>query len=193
MSSDGHTPGVDDRLDPWVHSVILGAEAEFGEKPPDQQPIIRFSPVGTWRALGLSGQEPEQVHRRDAHVQVEVELLLAAGLAVGQSRVLFGVSDHKLDLVAQAIVPNDLVGVLTGMCGGEDNLLLSVGTHQQYNPKVTPKVGTVSHCRQDPNLRVIRKTADFIEPVGKLLLVAPVNFAVVLLWRTGAFLRRARV
>ena len=122
---------------------------------------------------------------------MEVELLLAAGLAVGESSVLFCVPDHKLDLIAQTVVSDDLFGVLTGICLGEDDLF-SLGIHQQYNPKITPEVGTVGHCRQDPNLRPIRKTTDLIEPFGKLSGIVPVNFAVVLFrsagsirWRTG--------
>ena len=47
---------------------------------------------------------------------MKVELLLAAGLVVSQSGVLFYVSDHKLNLVAQAIIPSDLFGVLIGIC-----------------------------------------------------------------------------
>ena len=44
--------------------------------------------------------------------QVEVELLLTSCLAMGESGVLFGISDHKSNLVAQSVVPNDLLGML---------------------------------------------------------------------------------
>ena len=122
---------------------------------------------------------------------MEVELLLAAGLAVGESSVLFCVPDHKLNLVAHTVVPDDLLGMLTSVGRGEDDLL-PLRTDQQYDPKITPEVGTVGHCRQDPNLRLIRKTTNLIEPFGKLSGIVPVDFAVVLFrsagsirWRTG--------
>jgi hypothetical protein len=111
-------------LNPWVHSVILGAEAEFGEKPPDQKPVVGFSPVSAGRAPGFSGQESEQVDGRDRHVQVEVKLLLASGLAVGETGMLLCIPDHKLNLVAQAVVPNDLFGALIGVGRSEYGLFL---------------------------------------------------------------------
>ena len=40
-----------------------------------------------------------------------------------QSRVLFGVSNHKLDLVVQAEEPKDLVGRLSQTGGGEHEAL----------------------------------------------------------------------
>ena len=46
---------------------------------------------------------------------MEVDLLLAARLAVGKSRVLFGVSNHKFNLVAQSVVLGNLLGVLIGI------------------------------------------------------------------------------
>jgi hypothetical protein len=39
-----------------------------------------------------------------------------AGLAVRESRVLLCIPDHKLNLVAQSVVPDDLFGVLAGIC-----------------------------------------------------------------------------
>jgi hypothetical protein len=106
-------------VDTWVCSIVLGAEAEFREKATDQQPVVGLPAVCAERTLGFLGQKAKDVHRRYAHVQVEVELLLAACLAVGKSR-MFGVSDHrsdhKLDLVAQAIVPGNLLSVLIGIC-----------------------------------------------------------------------------
>ena len=40
---------------------------------------------------------------------------MAACLAVGKSRVLFGVSNHKFNLVAQSVAPSDLFGMLAGI------------------------------------------------------------------------------
>jgi hypothetical protein len=93
---------------------MLGAEAKFGEKLSDQKPVVCFSAVGAERTLGLLGQQPEHVYCRDGHVQVEVEFLLAACLAVGEAGVLFGVSDHRLNLGAQSVSrrPSGLFGML---------------------------------------------------------------------------------
>lgn len=104
------------RLDTWVSSIVLGAEAKFSEKATDQKSVVGLPAVGTERTLGFLAKRRKDIHRRYAHVQVEVELLLAACLAEGKSRMLFGVSDHKLDLVAQAIVPGNLLSVLIGNC-----------------------------------------------------------------------------
>ncbi|MCS4149269.1 hypothetical protein GGP52_002981 [Salinibacter ruber] len=61
---------------------------------------------------------------------MKVKLLLAACLAVGEAGVLLGVSYHKLDLVAQSVVPGNLLGWLGGVGPSEDYLFLSVWTDQ---------------------------------------------------------------
>ncbi len=121
---------------------------------------------------------------------MEVELLLAAGLPVGKSRVLFGVSDHKFNLVAKPVIPSDLFGAEIGIGGGKDNLLLT-WTDQKYDSEVTPKVGAARYCCEHPNLRLIWKTADLVEAQGELFAVIPVNFTIVLLRPAGPVLRRS--
>ena len=87
----------------------------FGKQSADQHPVIGLPAVGRQRTSLLFGQKPEQSHRRDAHVQVEVDLLLASGLGVRDAGVLLGVPDQKFELVAQPVLLGDLIGWLFGV------------------------------------------------------------------------------
>lgn len=88
MPSDGHASGVNHRFDPCRSVRSYSALGEPGEKLSDQQSVGCFWAIGAERTLGLLRQKPEHIWDRDGHVQVEVKLLLAACLAVSESRVL---------------------------------------------------------------------------------------------------------
>jgi hypothetical protein len=85
------------------------------------------------------GQEPEHICCRDGHVQVKVDLLLAARLTVGEAGVPEGVSDHWLNLVVQTAVLSHLLGWLGGIGSSKDDLL-SARTDQKHNSEIPPKV-----------------------------------------------------
>lgn len=72
----------------------------------------------------LVGQQAEEPNGREARVQVKVEFLLAARLAVGEAGVLFGISDHKFDLIAKPVVPGDLLGRLGRVGRAEHHVAL---------------------------------------------------------------------
>jgi hypothetical protein len=116
---------------------------------------------------------------------MEVKFLLTSGLAMSQPGVLLCISDYQFNLVAQTVVPDDLLGMLSSVGRGEDDLL-PLRTDQQYDPKIAPKMEAAGHRRRDPNLRLIRKTAHLIEPSSEDLPVVPVNFPVVLFWSARA-------
>jgi len=86
-----------------------------------------------------------------------------------------------------------ILGAEAGIRGSEDDLFLPVWANQEHDSKVAPEVGTVSDRRQDSRSGLIRKTADLIELLDKLLVVAPVDFAVVLFRPAGSVLQRSGV
>ncbi len=102
--SRSHLSGLKHRLDLPIRYAPFTAQAEFGEKAAGQKPVVGQYAVGSERTAHFSGHQAKQIHACDAHVQVEVNLLLASGLAVGEPGVLLGIPDHKLNLVPQAIV-----------------------------------------------------------------------------------------
>ena len=163
----------------------------------DEQPVIRFAAVGPLRTRALLRQEPKQVRRSDGHVQMEVELLLTASLTVRESGVLLRIADHKLNLIAQAVVPDDLFGGLTGISGSENDLFVSIwtlpGADQKDDPEIAPEVRAVGYRGEDPNLWLIWKTPDFVESAPEFVEVVPVNFAVVLFGPARAFALRTGV
>ena len=63
-----------------------------------------FSTQAMQRQPGLLVHPASKIDRRQAQIDVEVDLFLTSGLAVSQARVLFGVPDSKLQLVAQPVV-----------------------------------------------------------------------------------------
>jgi len=124
------------------------------------------------------GQQAKESNRRETRVQVEVDFLLAARLAVGQAGVLFGISDYKFDLVTKPIVPGNLFGWLGGVGRTKHHVILR--SKQKHHTKIALEVRAVGHGRKNANFWSPRKTANFLKPSFELLAVVPVDFSVVL-------------
>ena len=77
--------------------------------------------------------QPGDIDRGQRGVQVAVELVLAAGLALGQARELLGVAEQKLNLEAQVVVIGDLCGLLLQVGRGQQHVLVAAGVQQQHH------------------------------------------------------------
>ena len=104
--------------------------------------------------------------------------------------MLFCIPNQKFNLVAQAVISNDRVGMLARVGRGKNDVL-PIRTDQKHDSEVPAEVRTIGYRCENTHIGLVRQRTDLIKLAGEFLLVAPVNFAVVLLrspwsifWRT---------
>ena len=84
-SSCGHPPGMQHGLDLRVGYLPLGVQAELGEKPTGQHAVVGPLAYASERRVRPRRQKPEEIRRREAGVEVDVDLVLTARLAVREA------------------------------------------------------------------------------------------------------------
>lgn len=154
-----------------------------------QPAIVGLSDVAIHRnrLLRTQNTEPCEVDGRETHVQMEVELLLASGLAVGEARKLLGIPEDQLDLKTQPVEAHDFHRLQLRVGGGEHHVGICLFVHEHDDAKSAPEVRAVQALGIDFDFGFVFETACIFKPRE----VIEMHLAVVDFRRSGAFLARA--
>jgi len=154
---------VEHGLNLWIGYPPLAIQAELGEKPTGQHAVVGPSAHASERGAGAGGQKPEEIRGRETRVEAEVDLVLTARLAMREADMLFGVADHKLDLVAQPVAGHNLLGWLRQVGGGEHQAVTGGGFAEHHHPQVASTVRAVGQSGPDLDIRAIREATDLLK------------------------------
>jgi len=89
--------------------------------------------------------------------------------------MLFGVADHKLDLVAQPVAGHNLLGWLRQVGGGEHQAVTGGGFAEHHHPQVASEVRAVGQSGPDLDIRAIREATDLLKEASGRGWVVPVH------------------